>query len=388
VLLGQDLGGRHQRGLEPRLDRGEHREHRHERLAGAHVALEEPVHRMRRGHVDPDLLPHALLGGGERERQRLQEAPSERAGRPHREAGLAPFALPPDGEAELQHEEVLEDEAAVSPRLLGLRLREVPGADRAGDAVEVAARAERLRQRLGHAVDELVDEPPRQRAKPALRHALGGRIDGHESAGVQMLVIGALDELVVLDQHLEGAAAARRLHLAVDDQALAAREDALEVALVEPEGAEESRGVTEDDGERHAGAAARGRAHPGDRPRAGARVAGGHAPEREDVAPVLVASGQVQERVVDGREADALEELGLLRPHALDELQWRVQTHGGGGVPGRAAGSGLNRHLRTSCSTAAYRISTTAGGRRRAGTLESVAVCVAETGPYSPTART
>ena len=47
VLLGERLGRRHQRALAPDLDRPQERVERDDRLAGAHVALEQPLHRRR-----------------------------------------------------------------------------------------------------------------------------------------------------------------------------------------------------------------------------------------------------------------------------------------------------------------------------------------------------
>jgi hypothetical protein len=73
VLLGQDLGGGHQRRLVAVLHRAQHGEERHHRLPRAHVALQQPVHPPRRGHVLADLLQHLLLRAGERE----GEAPVE-----------------------------------------------------------------------------------------------------------------------------------------------------------------------------------------------------------------------------------------------------------------------------------------------------------------------
>ena len=66
VLLGEDLGRSHDRRLIAGLDGGEGGEGRHHRLARSHIALEEPAHRVRLGHVGADLAPHALLGRGER----------------------------------------------------------------------------------------------------------------------------------------------------------------------------------------------------------------------------------------------------------------------------------------------------------------------------------
>ena len=56
VLLGEDLGRRHERHLQAVLHRHERREQRDDRLAGADVALQQPVHRRGPLHVVDDLL--------------------------------------------------------------------------------------------------------------------------------------------------------------------------------------------------------------------------------------------------------------------------------------------------------------------------------------------
>ena len=55
VLLGQDLGRRHERDLEAVLHRDERRHQRDDGLARADVALQQPVHRLRPLHVGDDL---------------------------------------------------------------------------------------------------------------------------------------------------------------------------------------------------------------------------------------------------------------------------------------------------------------------------------------------
>jgi hypothetical protein len=111
VLLGEDLGRRHERRL-PAAFRGEdRREDRDDRLAAPDVALQEPAHRPPRAEVLADLADDALLRGRERERQRLPEARADRVvgredGRRHAVALGAP-AL----EADLELEELLVDEA-------------------------------------------------------------------------------------------------------------------------------------------------------------------------------------------------------------------------------------------------------------------------------------
>ncbi len=69
MLLGEDLGRRHQRGLMAGLDRLQHRQRRHHRLAAADIALQQALHRMRLGQVVRHLLPDALLRRRELEGQ-------------------------------------------------------------------------------------------------------------------------------------------------------------------------------------------------------------------------------------------------------------------------------------------------------------------------------
>ena len=57
VLLGEDLGGRQQRRLTARVDHREHRPQRHDGLAGADLALQQPVHGVAQRQVGGDLAP-------------------------------------------------------------------------------------------------------------------------------------------------------------------------------------------------------------------------------------------------------------------------------------------------------------------------------------------
>ncbi len=73
VLLGEDLGRRHQRALPARADRGGRRQRRDDGLAGADVALQQPVHRLRQREVGRDLVDDTALRAGQRERQCRQQ---------------------------------------------------------------------------------------------------------------------------------------------------------------------------------------------------------------------------------------------------------------------------------------------------------------------------
>ena len=74
VLLGQDLGGRHERALPAGVDGARGGQRGHHRLARAHVALQQAVHGHGLGQIGVDLGTHPRLGGGERKGQGGEQA--------------------------------------------------------------------------------------------------------------------------------------------------------------------------------------------------------------------------------------------------------------------------------------------------------------------------
>ena len=209
MLLREDLGRRHERRLIARFDRRQHRQRGHDRLARADIPLEQAIHRVRLRHVRPDLAPHPLLGTGERERQGFAQPPGQDALRIHAEAPLAALALSADGEAELEQEEVVEDEAPASRFLLGGRLGKVTGLERRRDVEEAAPPANSLREGLLDEVAVSVEESLDEGSQRALREPLGEAIDRNEAAGVKIVVLPFLRDLVVLRLDLQQSAARR-----------------------------------------------------------------------------------------------------------------------------------------------------------------------------------
>ncbi len=323
--------------------------------------MQEAVHRVRRRHVDADLAPHALLRGRQRERQRGEQPPRQRAGWIHGEAGLSPLPLPADGEPQLQQQELVVDQPTARRRVVRLALREVAGPERDAQDLEMVARPQRVRERILEPVDIGVDQPLHQAPHRARGEPAGEAVDRHQPSGVERLVAGlagavaalVLDDLEVLDLHLQRARAIA-LGLAVHDEALAAPEEPLEVALPEPHAGEEPGAVAQQHRQRRPRAAPRRRADRADDPAHGGHLLGLEAPERSEVAAVLVARGQVVERVLDGPEAQVAEELGPLRPDALHELQRRRERMGR--RRGRARPRGLTRGQRfASCQGPCYK---------------------------------
>ena len=130
MLLGEDLGGRHERPLVATLDPGEQRAERHDRLAGADVALQQPVHRERarpgRARSPPRACRWALVSSKLRPSTELGD---EIAGACHRVRSVVPDAprvalglVAAHHDLELQPEQLVESEALPGGGLLGPRL--------------------------------------------------------------------------------------------------------------------------------------------------------------------------------------------------------------------------------------------------------------------------
>ncbi len=96
VLLGQDLGGRHQHRLVAGIDGLQRGDGGHHRFAAAHVALQQPLHRMRSHEIGFDLADHAGLRRRQHERQRVAKARDQRAAcRQHRRGQRAARGVGP-----------------------------------------------------------------------------------------------------------------------------------------------------------------------------------------------------------------------------------------------------------------------------------------------------
>ena len=80
VLLGEQLGGRHEGGLMPALHREQHGEDGDDRLPRPDIPLKHAVHAAVRGHVRVDLSQHPGLGVGQAKPQRLVQGADEPVG--------------------------------------------------------------------------------------------------------------------------------------------------------------------------------------------------------------------------------------------------------------------------------------------------------------------
>ena len=113
MLRGEDLGGRHQRGLVAVLDGDERGLHGDDGLAGADVALEEAAHGLGAAHVGDDLAEDALLRGGGMEGQDLLDGFADGWAGGEGGADALAHTAAFEFEAEFEVEELFEDEALV-----------------------------------------------------------------------------------------------------------------------------------------------------------------------------------------------------------------------------------------------------------------------------------
>ena len=190
VLLGEHLGRGEQRCLAAGVDHLEHRAERDDRLAGADLALQQPVHRVALAELGGDLLPHAALAVGQGEREPLVE-PVEDAPR-SAGAGVGDRGLdrrPPPGEHGLRDEGLVVLEPLLGRDLLAPVVRPVDPAQRLVDLDEVLGLTHLRREQLGDVGDEVEGEPDRVLELPGV-HA------GH--GGVERDQVGHLGEVAAL----------------------------------------------------------------------------------------------------------------------------------------------------------------------------------------------
>ena len=111
VLVGEDLGRRHERHLQAVLHGDNRREQGNDGLAGADVALQQPVHRLRAQHVVDDFLDRLALPRRQLERQDLRRAGADAVvDRRYKRLQLGARRVTPPGVPHLEQEELLEDQ--------------------------------------------------------------------------------------------------------------------------------------------------------------------------------------------------------------------------------------------------------------------------------------
>ena len=308
VLFGEQFGRRHQRALIAGARRGQQRGGGDHGLAGADVALHQPQHRPRLHQILRHLDQHPLLRASERERQlRLQRRLRLREGWQQRRRPA--LHLPAQqAHTQLVREQFLAAQAVLRGMGLGHQLA---GVGVVGRLVDASQRGERVRHRQagqGRQQDAVargeIERLADQLAQRRLAQAGGERIDRRQRGFARQL-LGALGDPVFRVHHLRAARAAA--HPAVSAQP-AARLHRAALLLVEVEEAQQqaAAGILDGHAQRAplAGKADRGGGDAAENQRilAALELADG-----SRLAAVLVAQRQVEQQVLHGLDAEAVQ---------------------------------------------------------------------------------
>src|SRR5215470_6564112 len=246
VLFCQNLRRRHQGRLVAVLDRDDHRLNRDDRLAAAHVALQQAVHGLVAGHVVDDLFQRPLLRLGRMEGQYRTHGLAHAVGDLYDLAlRLADALAPAQAQCQREPEELLEDQSPVRGRTRQVVIvdrRIVGGKMDFAQSVEsrdqIAARDDLIGQRFGGVPFDPLEQVVKDRAQLPRAKIAELAVDGHSSRRVdgrrlgivvvicQKLVLGVFDLVI--------AFVLVQLPLAVEDHARASLKDSVEINLVPP----------------------------------------------------------------------------------------------------------------------------------------------------------
>jgi hypothetical protein len=317
VLLGEDLGGRHDRGLVAALDRLQRGERGHDGLAAADVALQQPLHRVRAREVGADLGEHAGLGARELERQRGEQGLRQDRVLQQRVRPRAVALLVVQAHRDLLREQFVELDALPGRvRVLdqalrvGIRRRVVQDAHRLAEGGQAELAAHRLRQ--GVVEVRALQRPGRELAQRVLPQPRRGRVDRRQ--GLRQRRLAA--------QHLEARMDHLRAEEALPDlphdayARIGGQRPALALVKVEEAHRQAPAAVVDFADELAPGAKPDLGLHHGALDLDG--VARQRLVDRRDAGLVLVAQRQVQDQVGQAREAQLSE---ALRHRGRDEIE-------------------------------------------------------------------
>ena len=187
MLVGERLGRDEEGGLAPGFDRLTDRQRRHHGLARPDFALQQSPHRPVTLEVTCDLGSHALLLGGERERQFAHDRRAQAGVTAQRRRRPSELLIAPDGaQAELQDHEFLQHQSPPPQAPFACRSGKMDGGECVGLVGNVQSPTHPGRQVLDRraqvgtcGVDQLT--------QPARRQGFTRRVDGHEPLGVASL---------------------------------------------------------------------------------------------------------------------------------------------------------------------------------------------------------
>ena len=303
MLRGQRLRRGQEHALQARLGGADQAVQGDDRLARAHVALQQAPHGDVAAQVALELVQRLELMRGQLEREPVEERVRELAGlRQRRRVHALLLFLLVQQQAGLHEQQFLEHEPLARRARLAERPRQVHGRDRVGAAGQTLPdqqlRRQRVRQPAHHRSDRVHERP-----QELGRHLFTGRVDGDDALGVHAFPVFLVEDLVPLDD--ERLTAALRPERPAETEAHALLKHLRQVALVEPDGLDRAGVVAQqdlDDVDPATGCALGAHAHD-------LAADGGLFPDLEvadplAVAEVLVAAREVLDQVADGLQAE------------------------------------------------------------------------------------
>ena len=348
MLLGKDLGRRHERDLEAVLHRDERGHQRDDGLPRPDVTLKQAVHRVRSLHVADNLANDLLLIAGQPERQyaprRFTHVIGDDDGpRLHLRARAALAQYKPA----LEEEELLEDQAALRRRAERVELlkasslgRKMRVTERRTPVDEVMPRPESGRKRIRQDVGQLRQRMVHEDALHFGRDGPGLLVDWNNSTGVERVVIAQLVQRNVAGIGLLGSGlwqdfvlrvlklqpVGAQLELAVEDDALVRLEDVVEKRLVEPDGPKSAGTIADDQLEDlETRAPRRPNAAPHDLADDRSGDTGTKRSDCLECPAVLIADREAIEQVFNRAQTHPFEIGGAPGPDPLEVLQRRLQ---------------------------------------------------------------
>ena len=347
MLLGQNLGRREHDHAETALERAQRGTGGHGGLAAADVALQQPAHRVRAGHVGGDVVPSPLLRTGEGEAKRIQKRlhqPVVPSTRQRLDLGLKCRA--PLADLSLKPDEFLECQPLAGQLGSSEVVGEMHRPNRLGQRQPMAVVAgQQPGVRVRHQVGELLHRLPQHGPEPPLLDAVGQPVHRDDALEV--------DELLALLGHLGLGVIHRarflRLEFAVDVDEVAGFVVPLHVRHVPPAAMHPRRPVVEDEFEQTF--AAPHPLDPGrhDRPGDRAGVAPGQGLGLVRLVAILVPPRAVPQQVGDRADAQLGQARGASaadagqRRHRLAKGICRRLGHSGSCTGKRALGQAGRR---------------------------------------------
>ena len=331
VLLGEDLGRRHQRDLVTGLDDIGRHQRRDHRLARADVPLHEAEHRLAPRHVRPELGEHPLLRAGRNEVEARAQTPGGLARGPDRGRVTHLRAGAQEPEPEPVGDELLEGEPPVrrvqpgQQRLhVRLRRRAVHDPERLGQLGQRALRNQPPRQ----PVDEgtLVEEGQRLFGQPpehALLHPVGRRVERRQRVVERPRRVVRTAHAVLGMHHLEHARPAPRFPEALQPGTALELTD---LCLAEVKEAQRQRAGAVADAHEQRATATDDDVGDDDLARDDRLGTGLQRPDRRQPGAVLVAEREMEQDVLRAPDAEPFELRGHRRAHtAKGRDRYRVE---------------------------------------------------------------